>query len=627
IVGGGPVGLSAALLCARAGVRCLLIESRRSIRPSPRAAWLNLRTIEILRRLDLEQAVREASTDPRLQQMIVCCTQLSGRELHRHPLLPEQRLSRLGGLTPGRRVLFPQNRLEGLMRASAKAAPGCEVRYGWECFQVDPRGDDGVRVMLQPINSGESSFVRARYLIAADGALSTVRRQLGIGYRGSHRGVRELVAIHFQAQLERWLRTRAAPLVWILHPEAPGVLIRLDDQHGWLFLTTRLGDLQPRSLYTPAHCTQLIRTAVGSDTLLPEIVSIRGWTSGHAIADQLVDGRIALVGDAAHRFHAIGALGLNVGIQGAHGLVWRIARALNTPGAESAHLLDSYETEQRALVARAGAYAAQLDAQLYRAQGLDPHSRVRSWLSRYLGIDHTTVAPTRSGFDLPSRVRSALLQLLTTRARGALRRFADAGRRADAARAQLSRALDVAMPAFADPLGLELGTVYGDPPMRGIDPPERAAGSAAHLDWAQAYRPQLRIGGRLPHVWLRRRSGGARLSSLDLIPYDRFLLLTDAAGAPHWQRAIAALGNADRFPAIALHAIGRDSCDDADRWAQLDGVPPVGGAVLVRPDQHVAWTSARTGDPAAALREALANICLPMPGRAAIHPQPDAVQA
>jgi 2,4-dichlorophenol 6-monooxygenase len=106
--------------------------------------------------------------------------------------------------------------------------------------------------------------------------------------------------------------------------------------------------------------------------------------------------------------------------------------------------------------------------------------------------------------------------------------------------------------------------------------------------------PNARPGARLPHAWI-----GAR-SSLDLIAYDRFTLITGAAGSP-WATAAASV---EGVP-LGVVALGRDV--DAG-WAAQLGIDPE-GAVLVRPDQHVAWRSrGAVPDSAATLRDALTRI-------------------
>ena len=144
-----------------------------------------------------------------------------------------------------------------------------------------------------------------------------------------------------------------------------------------------------------------------------------------------------------------------------------------------------------------------------------------------------------------------------------------------------------------DMLGLQLGFHYerGAVVADGTPPP-------AVANPVRDFVPTGRPGARLPHAWI----DGAR-STLDLVPHDRFALVTGAAGDA-WRAAAAAI----ETPPLAHVAIGRDVPDRDGAWAAALGIER-DGALLVRPDQHVAWRAARgSADPPAALSRALAGI-------------------
>jgi hypothetical protein len=121
------------------------------------------------------------------------------------------------------------------------------------------------------------------------------------------------------------------------------------------------------------------------------------------------------------------------------------------------------------------------------------------------------------------------------------------------------------------------------------------------IDDVTDYVPTARPGHRAPHVWLQRH--GQHLSTLDLFD-ARFVLLTAQSGSA-WQTASLAVD----VP-LACYQVGPgEEIDDPNRsWCELYGIDET-GAVLVRPDGHVAWR-ARTGvrDPAAELSNVLAQV-------------------
>lgn len=162
------------------------------------------------------------------------------------------------------------------------------------------------------------------------------------------------------------------------------------------------------------------------------------------------------------------------------------------------------------------------------------------------------------------------------------------------------RAWRNALPRRRQNDGLTLGYAYSSSAISpdGSDVP--------HVDDPVAsYVPCARPGHRAPHHWLRR--SGDRLSTLDLFG-NQFTLLT-AAGAGGWREAMLAARRGSRVP-LRAHAIGdgaalRDDGDAGLSWAHAYGVEP-GGAVLVRPDGHVAWrTVTQPSDPERTLKAAL----------------------
>ena len=145
-----------------------------------------------------------------------------------------------------------------------------------------------------------------------------------------------------------------------------------------------------------------------------------------------------------------------------------------------------------------------------------------------------------------------------------------------------------------DMLGLQLGYIYEE----GALVPE---GSAPPLASAREYRPTAHPGARLPHAWLD--VGGSRRSSLDLIAFDSFSLISFGAHEA-WAEAIESVSSVP----VAHVRVGVDAQPIDDAWRTTCGVEAT-GALLVRPDQHVAWRSASLPEqPGARLATAFASI-------------------
>ena len=155
-------------------------------------------------------------------------------------------------------------------------------------------------------------------------------------------------------------------------------------------------------------------------------------------------------------------------------------------------------------------------------------------------------------------------------------------------------------PEFLNEQGLIFGASYesaavipdGTPP-----PPSRIRSTE--------YLPSARPGSRAPHVWLER--DGARISTIDLFG-PRFVLLAGLGGGA-WRDAAMRIAGPSR-PALLAYTVGGDSeLTDVDgTWQQVYAVDDE-GAVLVRPDGHVAWRSrGRSDDPARTLQAAIDSV-------------------
>jgi 2,4-dichlorophenol 6-monooxygenase len=147
-----------------------------------------------------------------------------------------------------------------------------------------------------------------------------------------------------------------------------------------------------------------------------------------------------------------------------------------------------------------------------------------------------------------------------------------------------------------DTLGLQLGFRYdaGAIVPDGTAPPEIAS---PVREFVQSGRP----GARMPHAWLIH--GGKRCSTLDLLSLDSFTLITTSPNEA-WETAVADISAVP----VRYVAIERDSIEDEGCWLKDSGIG-LEGALLVRPDQHVAWRAASLPpDPSSVLCQVIAQI-------------------
>jgi len=344
IVGGGPAGLTAAVLLARANVPVMLVERHLGTSIHPRARGLNIRTMEIFRGLGLEGAIREAGQALAQSRYMLFVETLAGREIRRVPdddlvLVGDQ----LAQITPCNWIQCAQDELEPILADAARSA-GADLRFNTELVSFTQNAN-GVTATLLDRTSGVERGVDAQYLIAADGAKSPIREMLGVAFSGRG-GIEHYVNAYFQADLRAYVQDRWFGICFVENEESPGLFLAVNNTDRWLFnieYSPTRG--QSAADYTPERCIDLIRKAVGVPDLPVELISALPWEADARVADQLCVGRVFLVGDAAHVMPPAGGFGLNTGVHDAHNLAWKLAAVLNHTA--DAALLNSYEVERQ----------------------------------------------------------------------------------------------------------------------------------------------------------------------------------------------------------------------------------------------------------------------------------------
>jgi 2-polyprenyl-6-methoxyphenol hydroxylase-like FAD-dependent oxidoreductase len=347
IVGGSLVGLSAAAFLASQGVETLSVERHRGTAIHPRAGHFQLRTMEVLRSIDLQDTVRRAAEEQYdLDFGIAAVESLAGRELAVFiPNLNEG----VEKVSPSLRFFMTQQSLEPLLRQRAEEL-GARLSYATE-MQSFTQDDDGVTAIIRDIDSGQERTVRARYMIASDGNRSAARNALGIAVKG--RGlIAHSVTIYFRADVAAGLMAnRRLGVIYINNPTVRGFL-RMDkgNRSGFLAVNTVGNVSHPDSsriadTITPETALDIVRAAVGVPDAPVEVTQIIPWRTVADSAERYAQGRVFLVGDAAHTMPPNGGFGGNTGVQDTHNLAWKIALVLR--GAASPKLLDTYDAERR----------------------------------------------------------------------------------------------------------------------------------------------------------------------------------------------------------------------------------------------------------------------------------------
>jgi len=328
IVGGGPVGLTAALDFARQGIAVLLLDDDDTVSTGSRAICYAKRTLEIWDRLGVGEQMLAQGVTWQVGKVFH-----GERQLYRFDLLPES-----GHKFPAF-INLQQYHAEAALVAAAQREPLIELR--WRHKAVDIRNHaDAVELDIECPDGSYS--IAAEYVLAADGARSTLRRQLGLDFHGQVFEDRFLIAdVKMQAAFptERWF--------WFEPPFHGGGSALLHKQPDNLWrIDLQLGpDADPEIERQPERVLPRLRQMLGPDAAF-ELEWVSVYTFQCRRLERFRHGRLFFVGDAAHQVSPFGARGANSGVQDVDNLVWKLALVLKGEAGDT--LLESYDTERMA---------------------------------------------------------------------------------------------------------------------------------------------------------------------------------------------------------------------------------------------------------------------------------------
>lgn len=399
IVGGGPNGLLLACELRLAGVRPLLLERLPARSEAPRANGLVGRVVQAL---ELRGLYEPLTGQPGPAQPLPFY-QFSGLPLDLRDL-PDNPLHALQ---------VPQARIEQVLEERAREL-GVEIRRGHELTALH-QDDDAVTL---DIRAPEGAYrIRTRYLVGADGGHSTVRKQAGIAFPGTTDDSFASRAGHViipDALLD--------PVTGALDLPEPGIRLRpythnrlprgvlsfamMQPGSGIHLVATFEWDQPPVDDSTPMTFDELqasVRRVLGADLPMsppttPGAHLLRRLTGINSRqADTYRTGRILLLGDAAHVHSAVGGPGLNLGMQDAINLGWKLAAQIQ--GWAPPGLLDTYQSE-RAPVSRR--VLMQTRAQMALMRPAADITAARDLLAELLDDPHNCarIAALLSGTDI-----------------------------------------------------------------------------------------------------------------------------------------------------------------------------------------------------------------------------------
>lgn len=565
IVGGGSSGMMTSIMLSSYGVDHLMIERHQGTSILPKAHYLNPRAMEVFRQFGLADDIYAVGTPIPYMSSVVWQTSLAGDG----PLQGKKfgKMDCFGGGALAERyerdspclsTNEPQLRLEPIMRRHAEELAPERVLFNHELTEMSQTADAVTATVLDR-NTGQSFTVTADYLVGADGG-KTVGPMIGATMVGAP-DLLDIVTAHLKADFSRWWEDDVL-IAHFINPEAGsypsgGNMVPMGPTWGkhseewafhFAFLPTDDSNLDE------AVVLAKIRELLGVGDIPIEIIQISHWSIQGSVTDKYSEGRVFLVGDSAHRHPPTTGLGLNTCVQDAQNLAWKLAAVIKEQGDPS--LLDTYGAERQPVGVRI------VDWALFTMQN---HFVVDAGIG---------LLP----LPVPPEMHRAVFEIFfSDTPMGATRR----ARFEETVRTQRTefQAHDLEL-GHSYPAGALVPDGSGPPPS---DP------------MGSLYYPTTRPGHRLPHAWLE--TDGSRISTHDLAGNDgRFVLITGSEGQP-W--AAAAAKASTKFGIdITVAVIGGNHHDADGQWAQVREIDD-GGAILVRPDNYVAWRSMSSADDAA----------------------------
>ncbi len=409
IVGGGPVGLTMSLLLAQQGIPALLVEKHAATAIGPRARGLNVRSMEILRGLGIEGAIRRAGAQIGDDRYTLVVETLASKEIRRSGGSAVADVT--SHLSPTGFCLCAQNELEPCLVEAAEGTTSC-LHFSTELVSCI-EDDSGVQAEIIERATGVRKTLRAEYLVAADGAYSSIRDRLKIGTTGPG-DIAHYINIYFRADLQPLMRDRPFVMCFVQNASVRGALISVDNVERWTFNVSYDPQNESPQNFTSERCVELVRQAIGVADLQVELLTIDPWTAMARVARHLRVGRVFFVGDAAHCMPPAGAFGMNTGIQDAHNLAWKLAAVLRRQAAPA--LLQTYEAERlpiaRATVAEATSRLASSQDRLHGGRPQEGMAQAKDPLAMILGYRYVSDAILNVGGNAtPAAVIPDSLQL------------------------------------------------------------------------------------------------------------------------------------------------------------------------------------------------------------------------
>ena len=327
VVGAGPVGLSLAIDLAQRGQSVVLLDDADRIGEGSRAICFSKRSLEFWDRLGIGQRMVDKGVVWSVGKIFHGASQL-----YQFNLLPEQGHKRPAFIN------LQQFHAEAYLVDRVAELPAIDLRWRNKVVGLTQRND---HVALAIATPDGPYYINANFVVACDGARSSLRQMVGAEFAGQVFEDQFLIAdVRMTAAFptERWF--------WFDPPFHAGrsALLHKQPDDIWRIDLQLNPDADPAIEKQPENVRPRIARMLGHDQFDFEWISLYKFQCRRM--DRFIHGRVVFAGDAAHQVSPFGARGANSGLEDAENVAWKLDRVLR--GTSPDTLLESYHTERGA---------------------------------------------------------------------------------------------------------------------------------------------------------------------------------------------------------------------------------------------------------------------------------------
>jgi 3-(3-hydroxy-phenyl)propionate hydroxylase len=356
IVGAGPVGLTAALALSRRGIPTTVLATEPELVMELRGSTFHPPTLDLLDEFEIV---------PRMIEVGLKAPTWQFRDRETGPIATFDLSLLAGDTNHPYRVQCEQWKLMRFLEEELRKRPGADIRFNHEVTAVR-QNESSVKVAAQT-PSGPME-ISGRYVVAADGAWSAVRRSLSMEFEGFTYPELFLIAstdFKFEDQL-----TDIAYVNYIADPQEWLVLLRVPEL--WRVLVPAPENADREKLLSEENLQSVLQRVVPRSE--PYSIAHRSIYHVHQrVAKSFRQGRVVLAGDAAHINNPIGGMGMNGGIQDAFNLADKFKQIW--AGADD-RLLDRYDRQRRTVAIEAVQQQTHRNQQIISER--DPETRKKA---------------------------------------------------------------------------------------------------------------------------------------------------------------------------------------------------------------------------------------------------------